>query len=230
MKQHIVRIGIGLAITLFFTLHAAELYPTRDGKLGFVTQLDNIIYDTRLKLTMPGGVDERIVILDIDEKSLGEIGRRPWRRNVMAELINKLFDKQAIAVLGFDVVWAERDTSSGIDMLDFLAQKDLKEVPAFQQAYRDLRARLDNDGLFARALKDRPVVLGYYFNGESNAVKVNAIPDPVLPKGTFTGRNINFDLWMGYTGNLPAYQKHAAGACQCCWNSTAPTTSRCRWR
>lgn len=30
MKQHIVRIGVGLAITLFFVVHAAELYPTRD--------------------------------------------------------------------------------------------------------------------------------------------------------------------------------------------------------
>src|SRR5512147_3281392 len=98
---------------LFFVIHAAEKYPTRDGKLPFVSQLDNIIYDTRLKLTMPGGVDSRIVILDIDEKSLGEIGRWPWSRNVMAELINKLFDRYGVAIVGFDVVWAERDTSSG---------------------------------------------------------------------------------------------------------------------
>ena len=62
MKQHVVRIAIGLAITLFFIGHAAELYPGWDGKLPFVngkvpfiTQLDNIIYDTRLKLTMPSG-------------------------------------------------------------------------------------------------------------------------------------------------------------------------------
>src|SRR4051812_27483633 len=181
MKQHIVRIGIGLAITLFFVLHAAEMYPISGGKLPFLTQFDNFIYDARLKLTMPGGVDPRIVILDIDEKSLGEIGRWPWSRNVLADLMNKLFDKYGVAVVGFDVVWAERDTSSGIDTLDSLARTDLKEVPAFQQAYRDLRTRLDNDGLFAKAIKDRPVVLGYYFNAEENAVKVNAIPDPVLP-------------------------------------------------
>jgi adenylate cyclase len=212
MKQHIARIGIGLAITLFFVLHAAELYPLPGGKLPFLTQFDNFIYDARLKLTMPGGVDPRIVILDIDEKSLGEIGRWPWSRNVLADLMNKLFDKYGVAVVGFDVVWAERDTSSGIDTLDSLARSDLKEVPAFQQAYRDLRARLDNDGLFAKAIKDRPVVLGYYFNAEDNAVKVNAIPDPVLPRGTFSGRNINFESGKGFTGNLPAYQKSAAGA------------------
>jgi adenylate cyclase len=207
MKQHIVRIALGLAIMLFFIGHAARFY-----QLGFITQLDNIIYDARLKLTMPRGVDNRIVILDIDEKSLGEIGRWPWSRNVMADLIRKLFDKYGIAVLGFDIVWAERDTSSGINVLDTLAKNDLKEVAAFQQSYRDLRARLDYDGLFAQSIKDRPVVLGYYFNSEDDAVKANSIPQPVLPKGTFSGRNISFFDWKGYTGNLPEYVKNAAAA------------------
>jgi len=207
LKQHIVRIAIGIAITLFFIGHAARLY-----QVWLITQLDNIIYDARLKLTMPRGVDNRIVILDIDEKSLGEIGQWPWKRNVMADLMTKLFDKYGIAVVGFDVVWAERDTSSGIDALDAMAQRDLKEVSAFQQTYKEVRPKLDYDGLFAQSIKDRAVVLGYYFNSEDKAVKVNAIPEPVLPKGTFAGRNIFFFDWKGYTGNLPVYQKSAAAA------------------
>ncbi|HEX6690020.1 MAG TPA: adenylate/guanylate cyclase domain-containing protein, partial [Burkholderiales bacterium] len=112
-------------------------------------------------------------------------------------------------VLGFDVVWAERDTSSGIDTLDSLAGKHL---PGFQDAYQKLRPALDYDGLFAKAIKGRPVVLGYYFNSEKNAVRVNAIPEPVLPKGTFAGRNIGFERLHGYTGNLPIYLGAAAGA------------------
>jgi len=161
---------------------------------------------------MPRGVDSRIVILDIDERSLGEIGRWPWSRNVMAELVTKLFDEYGIAVLGFDVVWAERDTSSGIDALDSLARKELKQAAGFQDAYQKLRPALDYDGLFAQAIKGRPVVLGYYFNAEDQAVKANAIPEPVLPKGTFAGRNVGFYPWKGYTGNLPIYLTNAAGA------------------
>ncbi|OGA55766.1 MAG: guanylate cyclase [Betaproteobacteria bacterium RIFCSPLOWO2_12_FULL_65_14] len=207
MKQHLVRIALGLAITLFFIGHAARVY-----QVGLITQLDNIIYDTRLRVTMPRGVDPRIVILDIDEKSLGEIGRWPWGRNLMAQLIEKLFDRYGVAVLGFDVVWAERDTSSGIRTLDALAEKDFKQVPVFQDLYRRIRPTLDNDGLFARAMQGRPVVLGYYFNSEERAVKANAIPEPVLPKGTFAGRNIAFTRWVGYTGNLPEYLKNAAAA------------------
>jgi adenylate cyclase len=211
MKQHIVRIAIGIAIMLFFIGHVLRVYPG-PGQIGFIAQLDNIIYDTRLKLAMPRGVDNRIVILDIDEKSLGEIGRWPWNRKIMADVVDKLFDKYGIAVLGFDVIWAEPDRSSGIDVLDTLAQHDLKEVSGFQQAYKQVRPQLDYDGLFSDAIKGRPVVLGYYFNSDAAAVKANAIPQPVLPKGTFSGRNIQFFEWNGYTGNLPIYVKNAAAA------------------
>jgi adenylate cyclase len=207
MKQHRVRILLGLAITVFFIGHAARFY-----EIGFIEQVDNIIYDARLRLTMPGKGNPDIVILDIDEKSLGEIGRWPWSRNVMAKLMDKLFDKYGVALVGFDVVWAERDTSSGIDVLDALAQGELKNTGAYRSAYEAMRGKLDFDSLFAASIKGRPVVLGYYFNGNERAVKANAIPPPVLPKGTFTGRNIAFAAWNGYTGNLPIYLKNASTA------------------
>jgi adenylate cyclase len=207
LKQHIVRIAIGLVITLFFIGHAARFY-----EVPIITQLDNIIYDARLQLTMPRGVDERIVILDIDEKSLQEVARWPWPRNVMAGLVEKLFDKYQVAIVAFDVVFAEVDHSSGIHTLEQLAQGQLKEVPAFQQALRELRPRLDYDGQFAQAIKGKPVVLGYYLNSDKDAKRIAAIPDPVLPKGTFQGRNIPFTSWIGYGGNLPEFLKNAAAA------------------
>ena len=207
MKQHIVRIALGLAITLFFIGHAARYYH-----VPFITQLDNIIYDARLQMTMPGGVDQNIVILDIDEKSLPEVARWPWPRDLMARLIDKLFDKYQVGIVGFDVVFAEADHSSGIKSLEQLAQGQLKDVPAFQQAYRELRPKLDNDAQFAQAIKGRPVVLGYYLSSEKDAKRIAAIPDPVLPKGTFQGRNITFTSWIGYGGNLQQFQQNAASA------------------
>src|SRR4029453_10005186 len=157
---------MGLAIVLFFVAHA--IHKDRGGValLPFVAQLDQIIYATRLNLTMPRGLDRSVVILDIDEKSLGEVGHWPWNRSLMAELVVKLFERYGVEVLGFDVVWAERDTSSGIDTLDALAQKDLRQVAGFQEIYKSLRPALDNDELFAKAIRGRPVGLGYYFNGE----------------------------------------------------------------
>jgi len=188
---------------LFLVGHALGLYAVR-----FVTQLDNFIYDARLAMTLPGGGESRIVILDIDEKSLGEVGHWPWGRDLMAALVDKLFERHGVALVAFDVLWAEHDASSGIDVLDRLA----RELPQLRSAYAKLRPNLDFDGRFAASMKGRPVVLGYYFNSEARAVRANAIPKPVLPAGSFSGRLVDFHQWQGYTGNLRAYLESAAGA------------------
>ena len=208
MKRHIVRIALGLALMLVFVGHVAEVY-----NIGLITRLDNIIYDARLTLTMPGGVDPRIVILDIDERSLDKnaLGHWPWPRDKLAALITKLFDKYGIAIVGFDVVFAEPDESSGLPVLDKLAKGRLKDVAPFQSALNQLRPQLDYDAVFAKAIKGRPVVLGYYFNHEKS-VRSGAIPAPVLPAGTFQGRQIRFTSWEGYGGNLPELQANAANA------------------
>jgi adenylate cyclase len=109
-------------------------------------------------------------------------------------------------------VFAESDYSSGIRSLDALAENDLKGVPAFNEIYQRLRPGLDNDGLFAEAIRGRPVVLGYYLSSEHNAKRIAAIPPPVLPKGTFAGRNIAFTTWDGYGGNLAPFTQNAASA------------------
>ena len=207
MKQNVVRIVLGLVITLFFIGHAARYY-----EVPIITQLDSIVYDARLQVTMPRGVDERIVILDIDEQSLQEVARWPWPRDIMADLIEKLFGRYEVAIVAFDVVFAEADYSSGIRVLDQLAQGTLKDVPDFLQSYRGLRSSLDNDGRFAQAIKGKAVVLGYYLNSDKDAKRIAAIPDPVLPKGTFQGRNIPFTSWVGYGGNLPQFLRNAASA------------------
>jgi len=209
LKQHIVRIALGLLFAAVFLGHAGRLH-----EIGFITGLDSFIYDARLRFTMPGTVDQRIVILDIDEKSLAvpELGRWPWSRDRLSALVDKLFDKYGVAVLGFDVVFAEPDQSSGLKVLDALEKKELRDVPQFRSSLEALRPRLDNDAIFARAIKGRPVVLGYYFSSAADALESGALPEPVLPAGTFAGRSIAFTSWRGYGANLPALQASAAGA------------------
>src|ERR1039457_5252620 len=194
---------------LLFVGHVCNFY-----NVGLISRLDNIIYDTRLALTMPGGVDPRVVILDIDERSLDKnvLGRWPWRRDKISALLKKLFDEYGVVIIGFDVVFAEPDDSSGLPVLEKLAKGRLKDVGQFQSALNELRPELDYDAVLANTLKGRPVVLGYYFSSEENAVHSGAIPQPVLPKGTFQGRNIGFTSWRGYGGNLPEFQANAANA------------------
>lgn len=204
MKQHIVRYALGFVVLLALLGHAAKFY-----QFGFINRLDAIIYDTKIRLTMPQSVDERVVILDIDEKSLGEIGRWPWGRDRVSQLVTKLFDQHGIALLGLDVVFAEPDESSGLKVLERLAKGELKDSTQFQSALKELRPQLDHDGLFAETLKGRPVILGYYLSGRSDGVSSGALPPPVLPEGSFTGRNIPFTVWANHGGNLAEFQKAA---------------------
>ncbi len=194
---------------LVFVGHAATFY-----KIGFITRLENIIYDYRLRLTMPGTVDDRVVILDIDERSLDPraLGRWPWSRDKIVGLLQKLLDKYGVVLIGFDVVFAEPDESSGLPVLEKLAKARLKDVGPFQSALKELRPGLDYDAIFANFLRGRPVVLGYYFNSNDDALESGALPEPVLPPGTFGNRKIRFAIWKGYGANLPEFQTGAANA------------------
>ena len=85
-------------------------------------------------------------------------------------------------------------------------------VVAALDALNELRPDLDYDAIFARFLKGRPVILGYYLSSEENAVESGALPEPVLPAGTFAGRPVAVTTWRGFGGNLPQFQASAAGA------------------
>jgi len=161
---------------------------------------------------MPRKVDERIVIIDLDEKTLKKEGRWPWGRDRMALLMDKLFDKYGIAVLGFDVVFAEKDESSGLKVLQKLGQNQLKDVSQFQKVLSNIEPQLDYDNLFAQKIKNRKVVLGYYFNNQSEINISGKLPEPAFPAGTFKGRDINFISVTGYGANLPELQKVAASS------------------
>ena len=87
VRNHALRIGIGLVIMAMFLLHGLGWL-----QLSLVQQLELWSYDYRLLQTMPGGVDDRIIIVDIDEKSLAEVGRWPWSRNRVAGMVDQLFD------------------------------------------------------------------------------------------------------------------------------------------
>lgn len=64
-SRHRSRILVTLIPLLFALMHVSGALP-----LGVLNRLDNIVYDARLSATMPRTLDERIVIVDIDEKSL----------------------------------------------------------------------------------------------------------------------------------------------------------------
>lgn len=204
ISKHWPRVAVTLLPLIFALLHSMGVLH-----LGVLQRLDEIIYDARLRATAPQTLDERIVIVDIDEKSLAEVGRWPWGRDKMATLVDALFDQQKIALLGFDVVFAEADASSGLARLTELSRNEFKDQTAFAERLRQLQPALDFDGLFAKSLEKRPVVMGYYLNSEQDARATGVLPAPVLTNEGLKGRSIRSTSWNGYGSNIEPLAKAA---------------------
>jgi adenylate cyclase len=203
LAKHWSRIAVTLIPLVFALLHATGAMPVH-----VLQRLDDIIYDARLRATMPRTLDERIVIVDIDEKSLAEVGW-PWSRHRFAQLVDELFDRQKAALVGFDFVFAEPDESSGLKRLRQLAQGELKDQAGFTQKLNELQESLDYDGVFAKSLEKRPVVLGYYLTNAKEPRRTGVLPAPVMDREALRGRPIKFTSWNSYGANLEQLAKAA---------------------
>ena len=208
-KRHLIRILLSLVILAFFLLHVSGWDVFR---LSALDGLELFAYDQRLKFTAPNTVDDRIVIIDIDEESLAAQGRWPWSRDTLALLIDQLFDKYDIAIIGFDVVFAEKDESSGLGVLQQLASSELNDDERFVSKVAALEPELNYDNRFrdAMAKEGRAVVLGFTFNNQGTQAGV--LPPPVFEQGSFRGHNIFFKKADGYAANLEEFQQVAFGA------------------
>ena len=195
--RHWPRVAISLIPVLFALLHATGVL-----ELGLLHRLDHLIYDARLRASMPRTLDERIVIVDIDEKSLAEVGRWPWPRDRMANLAHEIFARQEALVAGFDVVFSEPDDSSGLKRLRQLSREDLRDEPGFVEKLRQLEHRLDHDALFAQALQGRPVVLGFYFTSDREGGSSGVLPEPVGVMNPTQRHPARMTTWNGYGANI----------------------------
>jgi len=220
VKKQYLRILLNLFITIVFLsfIGSYDNDSSRGDKknhLSIIAQLENIAYDYRVSLTMPNTIDERLVIIDIDEKSLAAIGRWPWGRDTMAKLTNQLFDVYGIQLVGFDIVFAEEDKSSGLHILNKLAANELNEQKEFVEYVRGLHSTLDYDQLFLDSLSNRKIVLGYYFNLSSEAedkLISGKIPLPIPSSEKFNNKNINARKATGYGSNLARFQSETTAA------------------
>jgi adenylate cyclase len=74
----------------------------------FLQRLELTTYDTVLRTAPVRPTSGRVVIVDVDEKSLASVGQWPWRRDLVGRLVSKIRDAQA-AVVALDIIFAEPD-------------------------------------------------------------------------------------------------------------------------
>ncbi|MEX0952120.1 MAG: CHASE2 domain-containing protein [Gammaproteobacteria bacterium] len=197
---------INAVILLVFLLHVTAGSQS-SLRLDFIDRMENLTYDMRVMLSTTDAVDDRIVIVDIDERSLAELGRWPWSRDKLALMVDRLFAEYDISLLGFDVVFAEPDESSGYKIMQQLAEDAFADVPAFSERLLALRDELDYDQRFADSLANRDIVLGYYFRlTESEEPSTGQLPAPVLTARDFRPGSEPAVSANGYGANLAIFQ------------------------
>lgn len=210
MRKYGLRLLVGVLLVALFAGHVANLW-----QLPLLPRLEALLYDARVRTLAPRTPDDRIVVVDIDEKSLrekdqGGEGRWPWRRDRLAQLVGDLFQKYGVSLVALDMVLSEKDASSGLDVLEHLASHDLKDVPRFAAQLAQLRPQLAFDHLFAQSMQAGPVVLGYAFHNDKPA-SATTLP-PGLDPGEWGLAQVRAQSYPGYSGLLPELGAHAAGA------------------
>ncbi|MEM6902507.1 MAG: adenylate/guanylate cyclase domain-containing protein [Pseudomonadota bacterium] len=190
---------------------------------GIMDRLGRLNFDFYLR-AMPRTPDPTwpVKIIDIDEKSLAEIGQWPWSRAVMADLVDRLSELDA-RVIVFDMVFAEPDRLSPQRMLASLSNSALASdttLTSLSDAVADLP---DNDERFADAIKaSRRVIAGVTLdsNGPPRPAHQNkrggvVFKDANLVKGGRRGDDLG--IWRfqgserGIVSNLTGIERAARG-------------------
>ena len=145
-------------------------------------------YDFYQKIFIESFSNNNVVIVDIDEKSIEQIGQFPWRRDVYSKIINNL--KYAkVKVIAFDIFFSEEDNQN--------PQMILKEF-GIDYSKNNI---IDSDQLFLDAIKESNVVLpvvGARKNSIDNKliIKANIVnrgEDPLSHIYKYEGHIISLD-------------------------------------
>ena len=201
----LVRVGIGLALVACVLVDAAGWIEVRA-----LTQLELWAYDARVRLFLPRTRDPRIVIVDIDERSLSAEGHWPWDRDKLALMLHQLFARYRVRVVGFDVAFSETGANSGLPVLEAAAAGELRDNAPFQAFLQRVRPSLDYDRRFAEEIQKDPVVLGFLVSAQGE--RSGVLPRPAFAATALANAEYRYFSAPGYSGNIAPLQAVATAA------------------
>jgi adenylate cyclase len=157
MLRRILPIFAGLLVVVLLTLlRIADPYPTQ--------VLREIAFDFYQRLHPRPSAEFPVRVIDVDERSLAELGQWPWPRDRLATLTDRLTELGAAAI-GYDVLFPEADRMSPTRIAATLPGVDATTLP-------------DYDAIFAASLGRSPSILGF-------SRTTSGPPLAVGPKGGF---------------------------------------------
>jgi len=206
MQQRLPRDGrlrVRITYWLFIAGIIAACVGIRHADPGFIARLRLLGFDM-LQQTLPRVPDAQypVKIVDIDEASIRAFGTWPWRRDLLARLIDAL-SRAGVRVVVFDMVFPEA-TGGPLDHLP----DELKNAPEIKSVLDRLAEAGAPDAAFAEATARHPTVLGIIGTGQ---VADGAVP-PAKASFATIGANVErfVPSFPGASQNLPLLENAAA--------------------
>ena len=166
-----------------------------------VTSLRNAVFDGYQRAYPRQRMSEPAVIVEIDERSLAAIGQWPWPRVRLAELVDRIAEQRPLAI-GIDLLFPEPDRFSPATMA-----LSLPVMPS--ELAEKLKLFPSGDAVFARALRDRQVVLG--IAGTEAVDPRFKAPPKVAPMRFSSSRDLPLREFAGHLQSLDELDSAAAG-------------------
>lgn len=140
-------LGFALLVGLLVLIRAAP-----------IERLDNLLLDLFTRSTLSGDPAQRVVVVDIDERSLSALGQWPWPRYRIASLVEAIAAAEPAAI-ALDILFAEADRSSPLNVQraykrDFGLDVSFEGVPA---------GLLDSDAYLGEVIAQTDAVTAAYF-------------------------------------------------------------------
>jgi len=152
LKKFFIYFGLGLFVA-GIVISIYVLIPSQFEV--FDNKLRDMLFINRGTIEPTG----HVVIIDIDERSIKEIGQFPWKRSDVAKMINNLGDA-GVSAIGLDIMFPEPDKSSPHRVISELGIANI--VPKDKQ--------VNYDELLASAVAKTPTVLGYTFDFDGRKI------------------------------------------------------------
>ena len=155
------------ALTLMFFAVSMLLVGSYLFLPTYFQTLDNRVRDFYFNFRGPEKASEDVVIVDLDEKSIKELGQWPWERNKFAQILTNLAN-YGVGIIGLDIVFAEEDGKSPSKFAkDWGIKKDLPNY----------------DAILSDTIANTPTILGYVFDfARKNTKEAPQVPAIFIEK------------------------------------------------
>jgi len=164
IERHSKLLGIPLIIVMACLAFSLSII-----KPAALVQFELKSLDFRFKARGPIQPDPRVAIIAVDDDALSEIGRWPWSRDRIAEVVDKVLGKYGARALGFDMVFSEEQANvvdEAVRLLNQNVQDQYSEASSSHLSWlASQRSVGDVDAVLEAALrkhKDK-LVPGYFF-------------------------------------------------------------------